>query len=154
MRKMDIIKEIHEAKRAHISWVSHAQALIIGLPLEENQVPKHSTECKFGQWYYGHGQILKRLPAFNAIEEPHMQLHEAYMRIFHLLFGEAHKEEKQGFFSRLFGKSSTAAEDGDKKTQVETLFRDLKHHSETVIKLLDKLESQIEALADHHLKPA
>ncbi len=152
MNKVQVINEIHEAKRAHISWVSRAQALIMGLPLEQNQVPMHSTDCKFGKWYYGHGQVLHALPAFKAIEEPHMQLHETYMKIFKLLFGEQ-QEAKSSFWDKLFGKSATIDNEAN-KAEAEELFKVLKGYSDQVVGQLDALEDQLQGVDEALLQGA
>ena len=147
MKKMDMVHEIRAAKRAHVSWVSHAHALIMGLPLEKNQVPIHGTECKFGQWYYGHGQILHRLDVYKAIEQPHISLHETYMHIFQLLFGE-HKEEKQSFWEKMFGQKADVDDDEENKKEANRHYTVLKGYSEQVVKLLDTLEDGLERMDD------
>lgn len=141
MQQMDMVHEIRAAKRAHVNWVSHAHALIEGLPLEQNQVPVNATECKFGSWYYGHGQMLASTPEFRAIEQPHMALHETYAKIFKHLFGHQEEEQPKSFFSRWFGKSTEVKE--DHKAEARKLFPVLKRHSEVVIHKLEELEDKV-----------
>jgi hypothetical protein len=138
MQQMDMVHEIRAAKRAHVNWVSHAHALIEGLPLEQGQVPINATECKFGIWYYGHGQALSSLPEFKAIEPVHMALHETYARIFKHLFGHAGEDQPKSWFDRFFGARTEAPEDHHEAAR--QLFPDLKRHSEVVVGYLEKLE--------------
>lgn len=148
MKKIDHIHAIRAAKRAHITWVSHAHALIMGLPLEKSQVPIHGTDCKFGQWYYGDGQLLHNIPAFKAIEQPHLSLHETYMKIFQLLFGE-NSEVKPSFLEKLFGKKADIENNPvEKRGEAQRLYGILKKYSEHVVKHLDALENSLERMDD------
>jgi hypothetical protein len=53
--KESTLEQLRNAKKAHIAWVQRANALIEGLPVEQQQVPVNCTECKFGIWFYGEG---------------------------------------------------------------------------------------------------
>lgn len=142
MNKIEVLQKINAAKRAHVSWVMKADALIQGIPLEKEQVPINGTECMFGQWYYGEGQGLLALEAFKTIEQPHYQLHHCYAKIFKLLFeGDDHT-----FLSKLFGKNKH--HETAKIEQAKLIFQELKKHSEEVVRLLDNLTSQIESVSD------
>jgi hypothetical protein len=138
MQQMDMVHEIRAAKRAHINWVSHAHALIEGLPLEKNQVPVNATECKFGSWYYGTGQALSMLPEFKAIESVHMALHETYARIFKHLFGQPEQSQPKSWVERWFGARTEATEDHHEAAR--QLFPELKRQSEVVVAQLERLE--------------
>ncbi len=134
------IKHIREAKRSHISWVSHAYALKIGMPLKKEQVPMHATDCQFGHWYYGEGQSLIAIKAFKDVELPHINLHTTYMEMFNLLF-KNEPEVKPGFWVKLFGqKSNTEEKNPMEKEQIEQFYLILKKHSEAVINALNELE--------------
>ncbi len=149
MQKMDLVHEIRAAKRAHVNWVSHAHALIEGLPLEQNQVPVNATECKFGVWYYGIGQMFFDVPEFKAIEEPHMALHATYMKIFQQLFGH-HEEEKVSFLQKFFGRKSEAKE--DHREEARKLLPLLKKYSDVVVHRLEDLEKRVVEMPDEELE--
>ena len=61
------LDHLHAAKKAHISWVSKAKALIEGLPIEKNQIPVDCTACKFGEWFYSDAQSLKAIPGMDCL---------------------------------------------------------------------------------------
>ncbi len=145
MKISNHIQHIHDAKRAHITWVSHAYALKIGMPLKKEQVPMYATDCQFGHWYYGPGQSLNALEAFKNIEQPHMELHTTYMDMFNLLFKDDSKvEKKAGFWGKLFGKKSDVKEKSQQELeQIDQLYLKLKRHSEEVVKALEELEQII-----------
>ena len=139
MIKNELLHNIRAAKRAHINWVSYAHALILGVPLEKNQIPMDSSECKFGEWYYGDGQVLHGLEAFKKIEQPHIDLHDTYLEIFHLLFA---KEADRSLWSRWFGKKTEVDMEKSLK-KANQLYHKLKKHSVIVIDALNELEDQL-----------
>lgn len=106
MVKTEVITTLKLAAVSHRAWVSNAQALIDGVPLDKDKVPVSATECEFGKWYYGDGQCLKSIPGFKEIEKPHDNLHQTYAEIFALLYGEENK--KPSFFSKLIGRAQKA----------------------------------------------
>lgn len=138
----DFVEEIRRAKKAHLKWVSYAYGLIEGLPLEREQVPVFETDCAFGHWYYGPGQVLNQLQAFRDLEEPHRELHQVYMRIFKILF----QDEDRGLWSRLFGRS--AKQDSEKKELALSHFYELRSYSTQLINGLDALEEQLRNMSD------
>ena len=104
MEKEEVVSHLRAAKAAHIKWVQKAKLLINGLDIEEGAIPIDSTECKFGKWFYGDGQLLNSLSnnpaeAMVSIETLHFKLHDEYLQIFNIYFNK----EKGGFFSRMFG---------------------------------------------------
>lgn len=137
MSIQDILQTVRTAKRAHISWVMKADAIIHGLALEQNQVPLDGTECSFGQWYYGQGRTCAELPSFKALEKTHNDLHATYARIFSAIYGKS----DHSFLSELFGKTKKV--DQRKLELARSLFPELKKHSDTMIKQLEILENDI-----------
>lgn len=144
MNKGDYLKHIRAAKSAHIKWRSYAQALAAGLPVEDGNVPIMHTDCAFGQWYYGDGQALSPLAAFQAIEHPHEMMHRTYMELFKLLMG-ADEGEKAGFFSRLVGRSKKKDVD---IVKVEKLLTSIVGLSKTLLETIDLLESELARMSD------
>ena len=71
------------AIRSYYEWVQRARALTEGLPVEKEAIPMDSTECAFGQWFYGEGQkigIMPGMDCFKEIERKHSELHEVYLK--------------------------------------------------------------------------
>ncbi len=142
-RRMAAIHELRQAKQAHIRWVSYAYGLVEGLELNQDMVPVFETDCAFGKWYYGDGQLLSALPEYEAIEAPHRELHKKYARIVKLLFGE---NEKKGWFSRLIGKKSKI--DDQRREHAMILYRELEAASQEVVKSLKALEQRLRDMTD------
>lgn len=74
---------IHIAQLDHIHWrrglIDHAIAQAFGKAgrnaIRGLQVELDPRRCQLGQWYYGQGQEFRGLPSFDALEEPHFELH-------------------------------------------------------------------------------
>ena len=147
MDKTEVMTTLKLAAVSHRTWLSNAQALIDGIPLDKEKVPVSATECEFGKWYYGDGQKLKSLPGFKEIEEPHDKLHETYMEIFTLLYGEESK--KPSFFSKLMGSAQKAAAEKWEAARAKSLI--LKDHSSEVIDRLEHLQRMINAMGEKQL---
>jgi len=141
MKLSDTLEQLRNARAAHKAWVSRAEALVEGIPLEKNQVPMFPTDCVFGKWYYGEGQQLKRLSDFADLEKPHEELHKVYMRIFKLLF-DAPDTSTLG---KLFGQARRA-----KAKQVEeasALIPKLRSLSDEMTAILERIENRLLNLA-------
>lgn len=138
MDKVEAIKQIRAARRAHLSWVMKANALIQGIPLDEDQVPVSSKNCKFGRWYHAAGQDFRKITGFNEINGPHEELHAIYHQIFNLLI----PEEQSGLIQKLLGSKPKVSDKNLKKAR--ELFQSLKSQSEKVVEKLDFLEQNIE----------
>jgi len=136
MKFSDIIGQIHAARAAHKSWVSRAEALVAGIPLEKEQVPLLPVDCIFGKWYYGQGQVLRSLPAFTQIEKPHEELHKIYMAIFKLLFDESDISN----LARLFGQSKKIK--AGRAEEAKAILPALRQLSDEMCELLATLENQ------------
>lgn len=147
MDKIDIITTLKLAAVSHRIWLSNAQALIEGVPLYKDKIPVRSAECEFGKWYYGDGQKLKSLPGFKEIEESHDKLHETYMEIFTLLYGDENK--KPSLFSKLIGSAQKAAAEKWEAARAKSLI--LKDHSNEVIEQLEQLQRVINDMSEKEL---
>lgn len=145
MDKKEILIQLRRAKSAHIQWRSYAQALVAGIPVEKDHVPIIHTDCKFGQWFYGPGQQLASLSFFNAIDVPHEMLHQIYMRIFKLLFGE----DNRSTFSKLFGSKSRLKQ--EQQDEAEALLQKLLSVSGTLMEAINQLENEVKDLSDDEL---
>ena len=143
----DIVSKLRDAARAHKKWVGNAKALIEGVPLDRSQVPLNSTECEFGNWYYGDGQNLREVPGFRDIETLHDDLHNTYMEIFVLLFGEIKKDDS--FFNRILGRAhTTETSNRNMALQKYTL---PEKQSKLIVQQLVQLEKVITAMGNDQL---
>jgi len=145
MNKEETLAHLRNAKKAHITWVQRANALIEGLPIEKEQVPVGCTECKFGLWFYGEGQALGMIPNMDClkeIEKLHFELHDVYMKIFKIYFSD----EDRSLFSKFFGtrKKVTSLN----QEIAKDYYTQLKMVSEKLVDGLDRLERRIYALQE------
>lgn len=145
MNKKEIMSHLRAAKSAHIQWRSYAQALVAGIPVEQDHIPVIHTSCKFGKWYYGTGQQLSSLSSYGAIDTPHEMLHQVYMKIFKLLFGEDDRSTLQ----KMFGSKGTLQK--KHQEEAEALMQKLLSISGTLLEALNLLESEIKDLSDEEL---
>lgn len=143
--KAEILNHIRGAKAAHLRWKAHATAMVEGLPLEEGQVPILHTDCAFGKWYYGNGQILSQMNSYISLNEPHEQLHTVYMKIFKLLFGD----QEKSMLGKLFG---SKAKESIKIDNAKTLMKALSSLSSDMVEKLNQLEKDIIAMTDEEIE--
>ncbi len=145
MEKLSAVKQLRDAKRAHIKWVQRAKGLIEGLPVDKEQVPVDCTECMFGQWFYGEGQGLNSMPGMDCVKEIeslHYELHDVYMMIFKIYFTDMNRS----FLSKLFGTSKKISD--HEKEVARDHFARLKEISERLIYVIEKLERRLTALPE------
>ena len=143
MNKVETVEHLHSAKKAHVKWVQRAKALIEGLPVEKDAIPVDCTECKFGQWFYGEGQNLNAIPGMDClheIETLHFNLHDMYMKIFKVYFGEMNRS----FFSKLFNIKKKVSE-SDKEIARE-YYNQLLEISNQLLEVIDRLERRLHAM--------
>lgn len=145
MTKKEIINQLRAAKTAHLQWRAYAQALISGLPVEQDQVPVVHTRCKFGQWYYGPGQNLSSLPSYEAIEVPHEILHQVYMKLFKVIF----VEDDRSAFGKLFGAKGKLSK--KRQEEADALMQNLLSVSRTLLEAIALLEQDIQGMAEDEL---
>ncbi len=144
MNKAETVEHLHSAKKAHVKWVQRAKALIEGLPIEKEAIPVDCTECKFGQWFYGEGQNLKAIPGMDClheIETLHFDLHDMYMKIFKVYFGDMNRS----FFSKLFNLKKTVSEND--KEVARNYYDQLLDISHQLIEVIDRLERRLHAMS-------
>jgi hypothetical protein len=148
MKKSHAITFLRDAKKSHLWWVSHASAIVAGHPVEQDEVPLHSTECAFGCWYYGNGSVLSPIPAFRRIDEPHQRLHDIYLRI-HVLLKVGQKEQDNSRLGRLLGTGrKLKAEKQAANAEARSLLQDMKAASREIVAQVDDLQAVLLAMSD------
>lgn len=143
MDKEDTLLQLGAAKKAHIKWVNRAKSLIEGIPVEKDAIPVDSTECQFGGWFYGEGQKLNafsNMDCLGNIETLHFQLHDIYMKIFKLYFGE----DRRSFFTKLFNKKKKISEQD--REVAKDYFSQLDGVSKQLLAEIGKLERRMYAM--------
>jgi Chemoreceptor zinc-binding domain len=136
----EALSAIRKAKSAHIKWRAFAQALIAGVPITPEKIPRQHTDCDFGKWYYGEGhKSLGQLDSFRGIEVPHEMLHEIYARIFNILNGM----EGETLVSRLLATQTVRLR---RRTEMaQSLMIELIAVSETLLRAIEILENEVQS---------
>lgn len=144
MDKTATLEQLSAAKKAHIKWVNRAKSLVEGIPVEKDAIPVDSTECQFGSWFYGEGQKLNAMPNMDClgiVETLHFQLHDIYMKIFKLYFGETNRS----FFSKLFKMKKKVSD--QEKEMAKEYFAQLQDISKNLLDEIGKLERRLHAIS-------
>lgn len=141
MTKKEIIQQLRAAKAAHIQWRAYAQAIVGGFSVDQNHVPVIHTNCRFGQWYYGKGQILSHIAAYGTIDGPHAMLHQIYMEIYKLKFS---KTQRSWFKSK-------AKIEHEAQEKCDELMKNLITVSETLLESISMVEQEVIAMTDEEL---
>lgn len=144
MDKASTLEQLGAAKKAHIKWVNRAKSLIEGIPVEKDAIPVDSTECQFGSWFYGEGQQLNTFSGMDClgrIEALHFELHDYYMKIFKVYFGE----DRKSFFKKLFN-SKKKISDNERQLARE-YYTQLESVSKNLLDEIGKLERRLYAMS-------
>ena len=152
MEKEEVVSHLRAAKAAHIKWVQKAKLLISGLEVEEDAIPVNSTECKFGKWFYGDGQMLNSLAnnpveSMASIENLHFRLHDSYLQIFNIYFNKA----KGGFFTKLFGLKRKNVTELEAKIATE-YYVEMEGISKELLEEINRLERRLIAVAEDKIR--
>lgn len=140
MEKVDVLKNIRAARRAHTEWVDKAKSLVNGLEVKKEQIPLEVTTCSFGKWFYCDGQILLLFfteEAIEALDNKHKELHDIYMKIFKIYF----PEHTGSFLANLF-KRKIQISAQDENTALAYL-RNLEEVSKELVSYLNTIEKKL-----------
>ena len=143
MDKNNILDHLRDAKKSHLKWLQRAKALISNLPVDQDAIPIDFTECMFGRWFYSDGQKIAMLSGIDCIPEiglKHQTLHDEYIKIFKIYFGDANKS----FFSKLFNLKKYISE--AEQEIAREYYNNLKLISDDLLNDIEKLEKYIYSL--------
>jgi hypothetical protein len=151
MTRADILQETNKAKIAHKRWVKRADHLISGLPVDKEFIPLEPTTCGFGKWLYSQGTQLRTIEAtkfiIEEIEHHHDDLHDIYGEIYKLYFV---LPENRSFLHKLATFNSKKINKKEQE-QAKAYFKQLKHSSEELLMLIEKLEKESEHITYQQL---
>ena len=143
MNRVEAVHRIQEARQAHTQWVGRARKLMSAPAMDKDLAPVLPTDCDFGNWYYGDGQLLSFLSPFHKIEIAHDELHSIHTEIYRKLF----KESRHSFLLKYFRKSGEQTL-ADKTEEAKQLLVRLEQASEEIISQTQSLENEISELGD------
>ncbi len=138
MTKSEAIEQIRKAKAGHKRWMSYAKAMHMGIKVDKDATPLVETDCSFGKWYYGEGQIFSEMDSYQAIEEPHEMLHQTYMKLF--------KTKKQPLKTGLLVSKSRALK--ERQNELDELMKQLTYVSQMLMENLKEFESDLKNMSD------
>jgi len=152
MEKEEVVNHLRAAKAAHIKWVQKAKLLISGLEVEEDAIPVNSTDCKFGKWFYGDGQMLNSLTnnpmeAMASIENLHFRLHDVYLQIFNIYFNKS----KGGFFTKLLGLKRKNVSELEAKV-ARDYYVEMENISKELLEEINRLERRLIAVSEDKIR--
>lgn len=148
MNKQEVLSQLRQAKNAHIRWRTYAQALLHLSDQQEDiqaKAPVAHTDCQFGQWYYNNIDQLGFLKSYQLIDPLHENLHRTYARIFEVMEASVEKNAILKLFTtkgRQFEKQKKAA---------MPLMKELENISQTLLKAIEVLESEINEMDEEKL---
>lgn len=86
MTKNEALRQVRQAKSAHIRWRLYVQGMVAGLEIETQRAPVHHKDCDFGHWFFGDGfKAFGHWPIYQDVDYGHEVLHEVYHLLYRLL---------------------------------------------------------------------
>ncbi|MDD5158729.1 MAG: hypothetical protein PHI47_09160 [Sulfuricurvum sp.] len=130
------IHNLHQARTAHIRWVNTIKLLVSGIDVPSDSIQLSSTDSLFGKWFYDEAMLFSlgtSRMVIEEIEELLLTLHDKYMKIYPIYFGQ----KKKNILGGLLGSKSKASEH-----EIELSVR----YYEEIITLSDKLKHKLRIL--------
>ena len=147
MTKEQTLESVQKARKAHLLQMDKIEAIIEGRKVE-NPTAVSKKECDFGLWIYDDTNHVKELIGqqfYEKLDEKHEQWHNEYLKIYNIFF----KENKKGFFSKLFGNSNIDPLELDK---AKLYYVELKVITQELLKVLASVQRRLEALSESKFK--
>lgn len=74
--KLDTAGLLERAKSDHLLWKMRVANMLKGVEqVDDRELTRH-TDCRLGKWYFAEGNALRGDGDFQAIDEPHRQVHD------------------------------------------------------------------------------
>jgi len=130
------IHNLHQARTAHIRWVNAIKLLVSGIEVSPDTIALSPTDSLFGTWYYDEAMLFSlgtSRMVLEEIEELLLSLHDKYMKIYPIYYGQ----KKKTLISGLLGAKSKASEHEIELSQ---------RYYEEIITLSDKLKHKLRIL--------
>ncbi|MCM0757949.1 methyl-accepting chemotaxis protein [Sporomusa sphaeroides DSM 2875] len=112
--RLDTVGLLEQAKSDHLLWKMRVSNMLKGIERVDDRELTQHTDCRLGKWYFGEDNRFKNDADFQAIDEPHRQVHDNARE------------------------AVAALREGDRKRAEAALAR-LTKSSDRVLKLLDRL---------------
>lgn len=143
--KEKFINNMHKARTEHIRWVHVIKLLVSGVDIDENKIELDATRSQFGVWYYDEAMLFRlsisRL-VLEKIENILMELHDEYMKIYSIYYGN----KKNNRFSSFFGERTRISANEMKLSQ--GYYEDIVRLSDILKKELNIFEIHLKSFSD------
>lgn len=130
------IHNLHQARTAHIRWVNSIKLLVSGIEVSADTIALSPTDSLFGTWFYDEAMLFSlgtSRMVLEEIEELLLSLHDKYMKIYPIYYGQ----KKKTLLGGLLGSKNKASEH-----EIELSLR----YYEEIINLSDKLKHKLRIL--------
>lgn len=135
------LHHLHQARTAHIRWVNTIKLLVSGIDIPSDSIQLSPTDSLFGKWFYDEAMLfsmgVSRM-VIEEIEESLLALHDKYMKIYPIYYGQ----KKKTLLGELLGTRSKASQH-----EIELSL----HFYEEIVLLSDKLKHKLRILESQFL---
>ncbi|MDD5717973.1 MAG: hypothetical protein PHW64_09285 [Sulfuricurvum sp.] len=135
------IHNLHQARTSHIRWVNTIKLLVSGIHVTEGSIELNPTDSLFGEWFYNEAMLFSLSNSQMVLEEIEallLSLHDKYMKIYPIYYGE----KKKTLISGLLGGKNKASEHEIALSQ---------RYYEEIIVLSDKMKQKLRILESQML---
>jgi hypothetical protein len=143
MKQKEIIIGLHEAKKAHLKWISRVEQLVENTLPDSPLIESSATECVLGKWLMGEFKSIERnskiFNSFANVDTYHKELHDLYLDILALKFGKGQNKMLFGIQRIVLWWHPTLSI----SSQIKKKYHLLKQKSEALFTALDILEGAI-----------
>jgi hypothetical protein len=130
------IHNLHQARTSHIRWVNSIKLLISGIDVSSESITLSATDSLFGKWFYEEAMLFSlgtSRMVLEEIEELLLSVHDKYMKIYPIYYGQ----KKKSLFGGLIGSKSKLSE-----YEIEYSQR----YYEEIVTISDKLKHKLRIL--------
>lgn len=146
-----IIVGLHEARKAHLKWISRVEDVVGNTLSDSPLIESSATECALGKWLMHELKSIdknsKIFHSFTTVDNHHKELHDLYLDLLALKSGKGHNKILFGVQRIILWWHPTLS----LSSQIKKKYHLLKNKSEALFKALDVLEGAI-SLHGAHMK--
>ncbi|MDD2266077.1 CZB domain-containing protein [Sulfuricurvum sp.] len=143
MTQKAIIVGLHDAKKAHLRWISRVEDLVGNALSDSPLIESSATECVLGKWLISEFKSLDRnskiYTSFATVDTLHKELHDLYLDILALKSGKGQNKMMFGIQKIVLWWHPILSV----SSQIKKKYHLLKDKSEELFAALDVLEGAI-----------
>lgn len=143
MTQKALIVGLHEAKKAHLRWISRVEELVGNTLSDSPLIESSAAECILGKWLAHEiksiDQNSKIFKSFATVDTHHKELHNLYLELLALKSGKGQNKVLFGVQRIILWWHPTLSI----SSQIKKKYHLLKNKSEVLFKAMDVLEGAI-----------